>query len=93
MIKRYKKKPVVIGAVQWDGFNLEEVKNFVGKDLSYEIFDEAWKIGAAIPRVILTIHTLEGDHIVRINDYIIKGVHGEFYPCKPAIFAETYEDA
>lgn len=37
------------------------------------------------------IHTLEGDHLARVGDYIITGVHGEKYPCKPDIFAETYE--
>ena len=39
----------------------------------------------------LTIHTLEGDMIASIGDYIIKGVNGEFYPCKPDIFEKTYE--
>ena len=39
----------------------------------------------------LFIPTPEGDHIARVGDYIIKGVRGEFYPCKPDIFAETYE--
>lgn len=40
----------------------------------------------------LVIKTLEGEHIASIGDYIIKGVHGEFYPCKPDIFEETYEE-
>lgn len=40
-----------------------------------------------------TIKTLEGDMDVSENDYIIKGVHGELYPCKPDIFVETYEEA
>jgi len=39
----------------------------------------------------LFIHTLEGDHQAKIGDYIIKGVHGEFYPCKEDIFHETYD--
>ena len=38
----------------------------------------------------LTIHTLEGDHLARWGDYIIKGIKGEFYPCKPDIFKATY---
>lgn len=40
----------------------------------------------------MIIHTLEGDHKANIGDYIITGVHGEQYPCKPDIFAETYEE-
>ena len=39
------------------------------------------------------IQTLEGDHLARKGDWIIRGVHGEFYPCKPDIFAKTYEPA
>lgn len=38
------------------------------------------------------IKTLEGVYIARVGDYIVKGVHGEFYPCKPDIFEETYEE-
>ncbi len=41
----------------------------------------------------LVIPTLEGDMIVSLGDYVIKGIEGEFYPCKPDIFASTYEDA
>ena len=74
---KYCKKPVVIEAIQWDGYNLEELQNFVGSALTY---DEK-----------LIIHTLEGDHEAKVGDYIIKGIQGEFYPCKPDIFAETYE--
>lgn len=40
----------------------------------------------------MIIHTLEGDHKANVGDYIITGVHGEQYPCKPDIFAETYEE-
>ena len=39
----------------------------------------------------MVIHTLEGDHLARVGDFIITGVHGEQYPCKPDIFAKTYE--
>ena len=45
----------------------------------------------APPRWNLTIHTLEGDHYALEGDYIIKGVNGEFYPCKPDIFEKTYD--
>lgn len=87
---RYKKKPVVIEAIQWTT-NLEEVKEFVGKDLEYSILDTAWQVGKGAPHVFMKIHTLEGDMEVSKGDYIIKGVNGEFYPCKPDIFEKTYE--
>ena len=80
MIKKYRKKPVIIEAVQWNGKNLTEIDNFVGGSLKIE--------GSNI-----VIHTLEGDMEASINDYIIKGVNGEFYPCKPDIFDKTYERA
>lgn len=89
---KFRKKPVVIEAVQWTGLNLEEIKEFVDDDsLYYSIVDTAWEVGKGAPYVIMKIHTLEGDHDVFIGDWIIKGVQGEFYPCKPDIFKITYE--
>ena len=90
---KYRKKPVTIEAIQWDGLNLHEIIEFVGDDLIYEINDTAWQVGKDRPHVNMTIKTLEGDHKVSKGDYIIKGVAGEFYPCKPDIFAQTYEIA
>lgn len=88
---KYRKKPVVIEAVQWNGCNLEEIKEFIGDSLIYEIFDAAWRVGKDAPAVYMEIETLEGNHKCSIGDYIIKGVQGEFYPCKPDIFMQTYE--
>ena len=88
---KYRKKPVVIEAVQWNGHNLEEIKEFVGDSLIYEIFDAAWRVGKDALAVYMEIETLEGNHKCSIGDYIIKGVQGEFYPCKPDIFEQTYE--
>lgn len=89
---KYRKKPVVIEAIQWNGLNLKEIKDFVGESLEYEIYDAAWIAGAGIPpQVHMVIKTLEGDHICTKGDFIIKGVNGEFYPCKPDIFEKTYE--
>lgn len=82
MERAYRKKPVVIEAVQWTGENHAEMCEFIDPEV-FEI----------IPRVGLVIHTLEGDHHASPGDYIIKGVNGEFYPCKPDIFAKTYESA
>ena len=88
---KYKKKPVIIEAVQWNGINLEEIKDFVGNDLKYDYYKAAYEVGVAPPVVDVTIHTLEGDMKAEVGDYIIKGVKGEFYPCKPDIFEQTYE--
>ena len=92
---KYRKKPVVVEAIQWNGFNLEEIKEFVGDPLVYEIFDTAWGDDKDIQITTLTIYmgikTLGGTHICSKGDYIIKGIQGEFYPCKPDIFEQTYE--
>ena len=89
---KYRKKPVVIEAIQWTGLNLEEIKSFVGESLQYDIIDSAWRAGAGVtPHVDMVIKTLEGNHVCTKGDFIIKGVHGEFYPCKPDIFEKTYE--
>lgn len=88
----YRKKPVVIEAVQWNGHNINEIKEFVNDgSLKIDIIDAAWKAGKDAPHAFVTIHTLEGDHECTKGDYIIKGVAGEFYPCKPEIFEKTYE--
>lgn len=76
--KKYVKKPVVIEAVQWTGNNIKEIKSFC--DATAE-FDGAW----------LFIHTLEGKMLAHPGDWIIKGIQGEFYPCKSDIFNTTYE--
>lgn len=88
---KYRKNPVVIDAIRWTGMNLSEIKSFIGDSLEYYIHDAAWEAGVAPPSVEMKIHTLEGDHICTEGDYIIKGVAGEFYPCKPDIFEQTYE--
>ena len=90
-MKKYRKKPVIIEAIQWTGLNLEEIKSFVGESLQYDIVDTAWEVGKGTPNVNMIIKTLEGDHICTKGDFIIKGVKGEFYPCKADIFYETYE--
>lgn len=73
----YVKKPIPVCALQWDGMNTEEVLKFCPS--------------VKIRGNKLVIPTLEGDLIASKNDYIIKGVQGEYYPCKPDIFSETYE--
>ena len=84
---KYRKKPVEIEAVQFNGFNPIEIKDFVGENCEVEVYDNK----VTPPVATITIHTLEGDMKVSNGDYVIKGVQGEFYPCKPDIFHKTYE--
>lgn len=84
---KYRKKPVVIDAIQWTGKNIEEIENFCKFNYSCDIFSK----DNVIYDVILTIHTLEGNMKANVGDYIIKGIQDEFYPCKPDIFESSYE--
>jgi hypothetical protein len=83
--KDFTKKPVTIKAMQYTLINAGEIAawfqqcNFEG--YHFENVDG------------LTIKTLEGDHLARDGDYVIRGVKGEFYPCKPDIFVMLYDDA
>lgn len=80
---KYRKKPVVIEAVYWDGNRTSEVTDWIGKGLENNTII---RIG---DDVIIT--TLEGQMKASPGDYIIKGVNGEIYPCKPDIFEKTYD--
>ena len=96
---KFRKKPIVIDAVQLTWKTWSEVCEFLGDVISeknpgrnVETFsDRCGELGP--PWIEITIPTLEGDHIAKHGDWIIKGVHGEFYPCKPDIFDATYEPA
>lgn len=79
MPKFYRKKPVVIQAVQWKGDNQTEMLRFCERCFS------------KIEKDNLVVVTLEGDMTASVGDYIIRGIQGEFYPCKPDIFELTYE--
>lgn len=84
---KYRKKPIIINAVQWNGHNTKDVLMFVApKD--QVVMDNFSK---SINNNYLLISTLEGVMRADKGDYIIKGVQGEFYPCKPDIFNETNE--
>lgn len=87
---KYVKKPVVIEAIQWTGLNQEEIKEFC-PTAKFQIIDTAWEVHKGPAHTLLIIPTLEGDHYASQGNYIIKGVHGEFYPCKEDIFHETYD--
>jgi hypothetical protein len=85
---KYRKKPVVIEAMQWLGepqTKLQDAMDFMSTALEYE--------GEIDRAVTLLIPTLEGVMKCQPGDWIIKGVKGECYPCKPDIFAATYEAA
>lgn len=79
MIKKYCKKPIIIEAIQFTEENRQQVRSFVSS--SAEETENGF-----------IIHTLEGDMLASPNDYIIKGIRGEFYPCKPDIFIDTYDE-
>lgn len=83
---RYRKKPVIIEAIQFEDNSdrIIEIHEFMGGDtirVNYEDKNNPY----------LKIETLEGIMKASVGDYIIKGVNGEFYPCKPDIFEKTYE--
>lgn len=84
-IRLYRKRPVVIEAMKWDGS--AEVMSWIAEEGKREL-SASFKTN----KPTLTIHTLEGDMTADFGDYIIKGVKGEFYPCKPDIFDMTYEE-
>ena len=90
----YKKKPTIIEALQWTGKNHHEMFEFLGGKTNESIKTNGKNFYIDHSKVNggLVIKTLEGEHIASINDYIIKGIRGEFYPCKPDIFNETYEE-
>lgn len=81
-VKQYRKKPVVIEAMLWDGTT----------KCAFEMLNK-WKAGFThnVEKSEAYIITLEGTMTANKGDYIIKGVKGEFYPCKPDIFKATYE--
>lgn len=90
-VKEYKKKPVIVKAIQWTGKNNYEVEVFTGDKTSLSV-NSIYRPQGHLPEDYnLYINTLEGTMKVNIGDYIIKGVQGEFYPCKEDIFLETYE--
>lgn len=91
---KYRKKPVVIDAVQLRTNNIKEVLEFLGQKVElntsadHDRFDDYCHI---VRTQGMDIKTLEGVTIASINDFVIKGVKGEFYACKPDIFDMTYE--
>jgi hypothetical protein len=77
---KYRKKPVVVKAIQWTGDNPDAINELCGISRWY------------LQHGALRIATLEGVMEASVGDYIIRGVNGELYPCKPDIFEKTYEE-
>jgi len=83
---KYRKKPVEIEAIQYNGMNSAEIAEFMGVMIRTKTVPlEGFPYGK------VTIETLEGTMTASENDFIIRGVQGEYYPCKPDIFKLTYE--
>ena len=85
---KYRKKPVEIEAVKFLGYPSNNSFDHIPEWLKESFGREVLFFGE--PNT-LTIKTLEGDHLALEGDYIIRGVKGELYPCKPDIFEMTYE--
>lgn len=83
---KYRKKPVVVDVEKWTGTigSFNDILDFMGTVKDRGVYLSADKKS-------LCIETLEGDMRAEIGDFIIKGVKGEFYPCKPDVFKETYD--
>lgn len=89
-MRKYRKKPVEIEAIKYDGKNADDCIKFIenGQVICWkkkEVFPYSK------PEIRIMIETLEGVMQARPGDYIIRGVNGEYYPCKPDIFEKTYE--
>jgi hypothetical protein len=80
--KRFRKKPVVIEAMRWNGQNLQAILDWAG-----------CKVGEGTDPDCLVVATLEGTMLARMGDWIIRGVKDEFYPCASDVFVMTYEAA
>ncbi len=82
---KFRKKPVVIDAFHWDGQTFEMANLLNGAQVSFNSLEDGGPY--------LYIHTLEGIMRASPGDWVIRGVKGEYYPCKPDIFEATYEVA
>ncbi|MBF7023730.1 hypothetical protein [Staphylococcus kloosii] len=84
-VQKARKKPVEIEFIKFDGIdNAYDISEWAKGKIKYKV-SRKFNIG------YMYIETLEGTMTAELGDYIIKGVHGEFYPCKPDIFHKTYE--
>ncbi|WNM74466.1 hypothetical protein SEA_BEARBQ_64 [Gordonia phage BearBQ] len=87
---KFRKKPVEIEAMQLTKSNAAEVKGWVESFYDGRVVMRGGPQGGS-RNATLIIRTLEGDHVASVGDFVIRGVQNEAYPCKPDIFAATYE--
>jgi hypothetical protein len=87
-VAKYRKKPVVIEAIQFNGLD-DYLKICKWIDESENTLSPSELVEFRTP--IMLVNTLEGTMAANPGDYIIKGLYGEFYPCKPDIFEKSYE--
>ncbi len=87
MTNQYRKKPIVIEAIQYDGHNFNDIQEWSDG----AVYDNFMPEPTDLRSPHLRIKTLEGVMTANVGDWVIKGVQGEFYPCKPDIFDATYE--
>ena len=92
---KYRKKPIVVEAVPWTGHNFREIFDFLTNNQKLDscIYNDGdtFRFDYDGTAVQLYVKTLEGTVLASFGDYIIKGVNGEFYPCKPDVFEKSYE--
>lgn len=93
---KYRKKPVVIEAFQYDGDLKGSGGSYYVPDWAVKAFEKGvlfYKspLSPCLPPCELCVKTLEGEMHISVGDYVIRGVNGELYPCKPDIFEKTYE--
>lgn len=83
-VNSYRKKPVSVNAIKWTGENFEAIKRFAGENVFLEE-------GELIIKTLEDGITNKAKHIASVGDFVIQGIKGEFYFCKPDIFEQTYE--
>ena len=92
---KYRKKPVVIEAFQWGQTQLADypqwAKDVLGHEQEPHVFSRNGKPLLILADGHMRVRTLEGEMRAEIDDWIIQGIKGEIYPCKPDIFAATYD--
>lgn len=89
---KYRKK-LAIEAMRYDGTNADQIVEWSGA--RFMSVRTAWRNpdnpNEYLREEVLAVKALEGDMVIRVGDYVIRGVEGEFYPCAPSIFEATYE--
>lgn len=101
IVKKFVKRPIEIEAIRF--LETSRIKRKFGESVEYNTSDIALFMGKTLHvrtvpskspegRTFVVIPTLEGDMEANVGDWIIKGINGEFYPCKPDIFEKTYEE-